>query len=139
MPLYDYRCKECSAHFVDEVIPLSRVDFTRCRACGGGVEFRLNAPVIVGPTDTKPLTVESAGVAFTSKAQIKRYQQANPGFQVMSADSPEWKRHHQRVREKAESKAKARGFRDFNHQKTHARDEKAKREGRADKKIVVTT
>lgn len=139
MPLYDYRCNECSQVYVDEVIPLAEQHLTRCRACGGGVAFRLNAPVIVGPTDTNPLVVESAGVSFTSKAQVKAYQDANPGFQVMSADSPDFKRHHQRVREKAEKRARERGFRDFNHQKTHARDDKAKREGRADTKIVVTT
>ena len=139
MPLYDYRCNHCSRVYVDEVIPLARQHLTTCRACGGDVTFRLNAPVIVGPTDTNPLVVESAGVSFTSKSEIRRYQEANPGFQVMSADSPDFKRHHQRVREKAESKAKSRGFRDFHHQKTSARDEKARREGRSDAKIVVTT
>lgn len=45
MPLYEYQCKHCKAHF-EKIQKFSDAPLTRCEKCGGKVERLLSSPAI---------------------------------------------------------------------------------------------
>ncbi len=45
MPLYEYRCLKCDAHF-EKIQKFSDPPATKCEACGGKLEQLLSSPAI---------------------------------------------------------------------------------------------
>lgn len=45
MPLYEYQCEQCKAHF-EKIQKFSDPPLTRCEKCGGKVERLLSSPAI---------------------------------------------------------------------------------------------
>ena len=45
MPLYEYRCLKCDAHF-EKIQKFSDPPITRCETCGGKLEQLLSSPAI---------------------------------------------------------------------------------------------
>ncbi|MGH9469394.1 MAG: FmdB family zinc ribbon protein [Terriglobia bacterium] len=45
MPLYEYQCEQCKAHF-EKIRKFSDPPLTRCEKCGGKLERLLSSPAI---------------------------------------------------------------------------------------------
>lgn len=45
MPLYEYQCQQCKAHF-EKIQKFSDPPLTRCEKCGGKIERLLSSPAI---------------------------------------------------------------------------------------------
>jgi len=126
--LYEGRCRPCDKLFDDvmSVDEFSENGLT-CPDCGQPAEryYGHGQPAgISGPLPSKPLVIKHAGLEFTSKSQIKQYEAENPGARMLTKDDSSWRSHHDKTRAKAESRAKARGFRDYEDQCNHQRRER---------------
>ena len=70
---------------------------------------------------SKPLRVDQIGRSFESASDWRDYQQKNGDVEILSATGNKWRAHKDIVRTKAESKAKAQGFRDLEDKRSHFR------------------
>lgn len=131
MILYEGRCKPCNLIF-DDV--MSVAEFTAsglvCPDCAKPAErFYGQPPGISGPLPSKPLVIKHAGLSFTSQSQVKQYQRENPNARMMTKDDAHWRKHHDGVRAKAERRARARGYTDFEDQwRTQKREQERKKQ-----------
>lgn len=137
MPLYDFRCEAGCGYYADMYIPLKQFNKAVCPKCKGTITTVIGTVPTIGPLPSKPLKVHQVGREFTSNAEFKQYQRDNPGCEILSADSAAWRKHTDMVREKAEATAKRRGYRDLEQQRAERKVEKAKQDGRLDKKVFV--
>jgi hypothetical protein len=112
MPIFDTYCDVCALRTDDVFLKSSSQPV--CPSCKGISRKLPCAPAITGPTDTKPFIHGQTSTTCTTPAQKRERErkQSEDGV-LLSADSIEWKRHRDRAREKADKKAKKRGYRDF--------------------------
>mgnify|MGYP003627445083 CR=1 FL=1 len=121
MPLYDVRCTDSCGYFNDVFVLLADIDKIICPSCSKPV-VRLVRPVAtIGPMPSKPLRVDQIGRSFESASDWRDYQQKNGDVEILSATGNKWRAHKDIVRTKAESKAKAQGFRDLEDKRSHFR------------------
>jgi len=137
MPFYDFKCPDGCGYFHDIYVPLAEHGKTTCPECETVLETVISEVALVGPMPSKPLVVEHIGRSFESASEWKQYQRDNPGYEILSADSQAWDKHRTKAYEKAEARAKAQGYRDFEDKKQTRKKEKAKRLGKVDKKIFI--
>ena len=76
---------------------------------------------------SKPLFSNADGLVVDSNAKLREYKRQNPGTEVLSADSNDWRNRYDRARNLAEDRAIKRGYRDFQHQNVSRRDKKLER------------
>ncbi len=77
MPLYEYRCKKCDAHF-ERIQKFSDAPLRTCEACGGTLERLLSSPAI---------QFKGSGWYVTDYAR-KSSPEASPKSDGSSGDKP---------------------------------------------------
>ena len=137
MPVYDFKCPAGCGYFNDVFVPLAQHGKTECPECSAVLTTVISEVALIGPMPSKPLVVKQIGKSFESESAWKKYQRENPDSAVVSADSQQWKKHRDAVREKADARSRKMGYRDFEHRSAHRKKEKAKQSGKLDKKIFV--
>ena len=137
MPFYDFKCPEGCGYFNDVFVPLAEHGKTQCSDCGAVLQTVISEVALIGPMPSTPLVVKQIGKSFESESAWKKYQRENPDSAIVSADSQQWRKHRDAVKEKADARSRKMGYRDFEHRKTERKKDKAKRSGKLDKKIYV--
>ena len=137
MPVYDFKCPAGCGYFNDIYVPLSEHGKTKCSDCGAVLETVISEVALIGPMPSKPLVVKQIGRSFESESEWKKYQRDNPDSAIVSADSEQWRKHRDAVREKDDARSRKMGYRDFEDRKRQRKKEKAKESGKLDKKIFV--
>ena len=137
MPLYDFKCDDECGYFEDMFVLLKDFNKAVCPTCQGSITYRISAVPTVGPMPSKPLKIDQIGREFTSNSEYRAYKRQNPGCAILSADSTEWKQHVDKVRLKAETMARKKGFRDLDQQREVRRLDRDKLAGKVDKKVFV--
>jgi len=123
MPLYDVHC-DTHGYFKDIFARLSDIDTLVCKVCGKPVRRVISPIMMVGYTESKPLKLDQVGRTFTSNDQWRNYLKANPNAQVLSANSKEWRDHHDTVRAKCDRTAKKMGYNDHEHRSAQRKRER---------------
>lgn len=92
--------------------------------CGGTMRKIITVTRVVGPTDTNPASV--GGKTFTSMSQIAKWENSEEarGLTVLSPNDRIVKDKSIEIREKADRKAKERGFKSERHRQAEVRKEK---------------
>jgi putative FmdB family regulatory protein len=112
MPLYDMKCNGCGDEpeifkkFSEEVA---------CALCGHSplvVMFK-QAPSLAGIIFSNAEENKQLGVRFESNAEKREYFKKNPHIREMSKGSADERKFADRLRNKAEKKAKTLGFNDL--------------------------
>lgn len=137
MPMYDFKCKGSCGYFEDMFVLLADKDKVVCPSCAGPLQTVIRGVPVIGPMPSKPLVVSHIGRKFESAGEWKEYQRKNPDCQVISADSKEWRDHRDSVKEKVEATSRKMGYRDYAHRSAHRKEEKLKKAGKLDKKIMI--
>lgn len=120
MPLYDITCHYCRQCFEDVLLTLEEYEHPPCPACGREARILLNAGMVNGPTDTKPVYMEAIDQTFTSARQVAEYEKRT-GTAFLSHGDSTWIAQKDRSRERVESSSKRLGFRDWEHRKAYLR------------------
>jgi hypothetical protein len=115
--MYDVKCTAGCGYFEDVFALLADSDDLRCSECNHPVTLLISPVRTIGPTFSKPLEIKQIGRTFNSQSEFRAYQVANPDIEVLSPDGNAWQSHKDRAREKFESKARLRGYRDVAHMK----------------------
>lgn len=110
MPLYDYFCESCSSFIEDHFAP-ERPD--TCEACSG--------PVVVPPQLTSTIGIiwgnqedaKQLGVRFETNAQKREFFKKNPQIKEMAKGSTDERAYADRLRNRAENRAKRLGYKDL--------------------------
>ena len=137
MPVYDFKCPDGCGYFHDIYVPLSEHGTTTCPECSAVMTTVISEVALVGPMPSKPLVVEQVGRTFESGAEWRQYQRENPDCEILSSDSTAWRKHRDKVAEKAEARARKGGSRDLADKKARRKKERDKLAGKVDKKIYV--
>lgn len=137
MPFYDFKCPDGCGYFNDIFVPLAEHGKTTCPECQGLLTTVIGDVATIGPMPSKPLVVNQIGRSFDNGADWRQYQNENPGFEILSADSSAWEKHKTKVREKVEATARRQGFRDLEDRRQQKKKDKAKRDGKVDKKVYI--
>lgn len=140
MPIYDFRCDRCECEEDDVYATVSSMraglpcDF---EDCDGTLRRRFTTGHggFVGPTDTNPLKI--GGRSFTSSSELRAWEKANPDLRPMDKDGPEFRKHKDKARERAEVAAKKKGFRDWDHKVAHDKERKRKGQLRKRQKPLI--
>jgi putative FmdB family regulatory protein len=127
MPIYDFKCLGDCGFFHDIIVSLQEKEQIICPSCEGQMRTIISAVATIGPMPSKPLVVKQVGKSFDSVGEWNKYQREHPDVEILSAGSDKWQKHKDTVREKAESRAKQHGFRDFEDRQTQRTKRKAKR------------
>lgn len=128
MPLYEGVCRTCDWHG-DRFVSLADYDERGiiCPECGGWARRKIAAVPVVGPMPSKPFVVEHANKRFESKAEMDRWQAANPNNKIVSATDSSFQNHYDAVRAKADKRAQSRGYKDVDHQRQTKQQEQQDR------------
>ena len=137
MPVYDFKCPDGCGYFHDIYVPLSDHGTTTCPECAAVMTTVISEVALVGPMPSKPLVVDQVGRTFESGAEWRQYQRENPDCEILSSDSTAWRKHRDKVAEKAEARARKGGYRDLADKKERRKKERDKLAGKVDKKIYV--
>ena len=137
MPFYDFKCPDGCGYFNDIFVPLAEHGKTTCPECQELLTTVIGDVVTIGPMPSKPIVVDQIGKSFDNNSSWRQYQKDNPGFEVVSAKSTTWDKHHKKARDKAEAKAVSQGYRDLEDKRTTRKKDKAKRTGKVDKKVYI--
>ena len=137
MTLYDFKCKGCCGYFEDMFVLLADMEKAVCPSCDGPLQTIIRGVPVIGPMPSKPLVVKHIGRSFESAGEWRDYQRDNPDCQVLSSDSKQWRDHRDSVKEKVEVTSRKMGYRDYAHRSAHRKEEKLKKAGKLDKKIMI--
>lgn len=125
MPMYDMKCDGCGDE--PEVLRRHDQDVT-CALCGHGplrVVWK-SAPGLAGIIWSNQEDNKQLGVRFESNAQKREYFKANPQLREMSKGSTDERKFRDKLRERAEKKAKRLGFNDLDHKRRFDGENKSK-------------
>ena len=137
MPFYDFKCPEGCGYFNDIFVPLAEHGSTTCPECSTLLTTVISEVGLIGPMPSKPLVVEQVGRTFESGSEWRQYQRENPDCEILSSDSTAWRKHRDKVVDKAEARARKGGYRDLADKKERRKKERDKLSGKVDKKIYV--
>lgn len=115
MPVYIAECNACGWFDDNVFVSLANYDPAGipCRECGA-MARRVIAPVMtVGIKPSQPLVVEQIGETFETNADLRRWERENPGKEIVSAADPKWTNFKDKVRAKAERRARQVGYKDL--------------------------
>lgn len=125
MPMYDMKCDGCG----DEPEILRRHDQdVPCVLCGH-TYLRViwkTAPGLAGIIWSNQEDNKQLGVRFESNSQKRDYFKANPQLREMSKGSADERKFGDKLRERAEKKAKRLGFNDLDHKRRFDHENKSK-------------
>jgi putative FmdB family regulatory protein len=127
MPTYDYVCDECENE--DEfVISLKDFDIVEifCELCDTKMRRLISPVATLGIVFSNAIHSEQLGRTFNSNAELRKYQEES-GTVAHSGNDPDWRRHKDWAREKAEAAAKKRGYRDLDDLNVKRKAEKVKK------------
>lgn len=110
MPLYDYDCAACG-EFIEDHFSASKPD--TCEQCGQPIAVPPQLTCTVGIIWANQEDSKQLGVRFESNAQKREFFKQNPQLREMSKGSADDRRFGDRLRERAERKAKRLGYVDL--------------------------
>ena len=123
MPLYQLRCDSCGEEDGFVLSYESAKAGIEHDGCGGRMVKIITTTRVVGPTDTNPASF--GGKTFTSMSQISRWENSDDsrGLTVLSPNDRAVKEKRIEIRDKAERKAIAKGFKSERHRQDEVRKE----------------
>lgn len=95
----------------------------KCGECGKEARTVIQPVRTIGPSFDRPLVLDQIGKTFTSKSEADAYFKAHPGRAIVAKNDSGFVKLRDTAREKAETKARAQGFRDLDAKKNHMRKE----------------
>lgn len=96
----------------------------RCPHCDHPVTIIVPPVLTVGPTESRPINLESQiGRNITSNKEWRDYQQKNPNARAVSVTDQAWKDQYNSARDLAETRAQKQGYSSF-----HDKGEQLKKE-----------
>jgi hypothetical protein len=110
MPLYDYFCESCSS-FIEDHFASERP--STCERCCGPVAVPPQLSSTIGIVWGNQEDAKQLGARFETNAQKREFFKKNPQIKEMAKGSVDERKYADRLRNRAEDRAKRLGYKDL--------------------------